>query len=68
MSTMQQGIRDLKRHMMKLEPESNKPFQCDICDKGFVRKDHFVNHKKSHQRKKTKKNVIMKHVKLENEL
>lgn len=38
---------DLKRHLMTHEPQSNKPYQCDTCHKGFIRKDHFNNHKRS---------------------
>lgn len=44
---------DLKRHMLAShEPQSSKPYQCEECGKGFVRQDHFKNHKESHIRKK----------------
>ncbi|CAO1322693.1 unnamed protein product [Diamesa tonsa] len=40
---------DLKRHKMK--HFDDRPFYCPECTKGFVRRDHLLQHQRCHQRK-----------------
>ena len=37
-----------KRHYMTHSDESELPFRCDVCNKGFSRKDTMQKHAKTH--------------------
>ena len=40
---------DLRRHMCLHTGE--KPFTCDVCDKGFIREDRMLKHSDTHKKK-----------------